>query len=62
MRNFLFNYFRYRDSNQVMINIDCDRIKGSFDQESLKNTYTGPVKLRNCLVLIIIYYYYYYYY
>ena len=42
MRNFLLNYLSYRDFNQIMIYIDCNRTKGSFDQESLKNTYTGP--------------------
>ena len=31
MRNFLLNYLRYRDSNQIMIYIDCNRIKGYFD-------------------------------
>ena len=25
----------YRDSNQIMIYIDCNRIKGSFDKDSL---------------------------
>ena len=31
MRNFLLYYLYYRDSNQIMIYIDCNRIKGSFD-------------------------------
>ena len=31
MRNFLLNYFCYRESNQIMIYIDCNRIKASFD-------------------------------
>ena len=31
MRNFLLNYMRYQDSNQIMIYLDCNRIKGSFD-------------------------------
>ena len=31
MHNFLFTFLRYRDSNQIMIFKDCNRIKGSFD-------------------------------
>ena len=27
----LLNYLRYRDSNQILIYLDCNRIKGSFD-------------------------------
>ena len=30
MRNFLLNYMRYRDSIQILIYIDCNRIKGAF--------------------------------
>ena len=30
MRNFLINYFRYRDSNQIMIYVDCNRIESFF--------------------------------
>ena len=35
MRNFLLDYLRYRNSNQILIYIDCNRIPGSFDLESL---------------------------
>ena len=35
---------RYRDSNQIMIYTDCNCIKGSFDEESLKNPLTGSLK------------------
>ena len=35
MRNFFKNYLRYRDTEQIIIYIDCNRIEGSFDQESL---------------------------
>ena len=31
MGNFLLNYLRYRDSYQIMIYIDYNRFKGSFD-------------------------------
>ena len=41
MRNFFLNYLRYRDSNQIMIAIDYNRVNGSFDQ-SLK----GHFKIR----------------
>ena len=43
MRNFLLNYLSYGDSNQIIVYIDCNRIKSSIDQESLWNTYTGPL-------------------
>ena len=33
--NYAQIYLRYRGSNQIMINIDCNRTKGSFDYESL---------------------------
>ena len=41
MRNILLNYLRYQGSIQIMIYIDCNRIKGSFDLESLENTHAG---------------------
>ena len=41
---FLLNYLRYRDSSQIMFYIDFNRIKGSFDQESVLNAYTGPLR------------------
>ena len=49
MRNFLFDYLSCRAPNQFMMYTDCTRIKGSFDKESVKNTYTGPLSniLRN---------------
>ena len=31
MRNCFLNYLRYRDSNQILIDIDCNHIIGSFD-------------------------------
>ena len=39
----LLNYLSYRDSNQIMIYLDCNRLKGYFDYGSLKNTYTDPL-------------------
>ena len=39
MRNFLLNHLPYSGSNQIMIYIDCNRIKGSLDQESFKITH-----------------------
>ena len=50
MRNFLLNYLRYQDSNQILIYIDYNRIKGSFDLDSLCNTNTGPLKFKNILL------------
>ena len=41
MRHFLLNYLRYRDSNQIMIYIDFNRIKGSLIRVTLKYLYTG---------------------
>ena len=35
MRNFLLDYLRYRDSNQIMIFTDCNLIKGSFEKSSV---------------------------
>ena len=31
MHNFLLNYMSYRESNKIIIYIDCNRFKGSFD-------------------------------
>ena len=31
MRNFFLDYLRARDSNKIMVYMDCNRIKGSFD-------------------------------
>ena len=42
-RNFLLDYLRDGNSNQISIYADCKRIKGSFSQDSLKNTFTGPL-------------------
>ena len=36
MRNFLLDSLRYRDSNQCLVNADCNRINGSFDKIHLK--------------------------
>ena len=44
MHNFLLDCLRYWDNNQIMIYTDCNRIKGSFDIESLKNMFTGPLR------------------
>ena len=44
MRNFLLNYLRYRYSDQIIIYMNCNRIKGSFDKELILNTYTGPLR------------------
>ena len=33
-RDLLLNYLCYRDSNQIMLYISCNRIKGYFDPES----------------------------
>ena len=42
---FLLKYQRYRDSNQIIIYTVCNRIKSSFDKESLKNTHTDPLTI-----------------
>ena len=47
MRNFLLNYLAYRGSNQISIYTDCNRVKGTIDEEPLKNTYTVPLNNLN---------------
>ena len=31
----LLYYLRYRDSNKIMVYVDCNPLKGSFDRRSL---------------------------
>ena len=41
MRNFLSDYLRYRDSNQTMVCIDCNRSKSYFKTELHKHTHSS---------------------